>query len=323
MENSLQLSVISPMYNEEAIIESSVLNIVTAIKKIGVSWELILVNDGSIDSTGELIESIANNDDHIKIVSYEKNRGRGYALRQGFNASCGKFVITTESDLTWGKSIIHKLYSELLETEADIVIASPYTKGGCLENVPFKRALLSNMGNKILKLTVPEEITMLSGMTRGYTGKFIRSIPLEEDCKEIHLEIVSKAVMLDAKFSEVPAKLRWNPPAKQKTTRKSKFNAKKLIISHLNFSFNEAPILLFGVLGSMLILMGILLGLNLSYLYFLKDQIIGDRITQILLCIFFILSGLSTFMFCFLSYQIKQLKTDIFKLYCTLYQEDC
>ena len=62
--------------------------------------------------------------------------------------------------------------------------------------MPFNRALLSWLGNQVLRLTVPEKITMLSGMTRGYVGDFIRSVPLEEDRKEIHLEIISRAVML-------------------------------------------------------------------------------------------------------------------------------
>jgi len=193
-------------------------------------------------------------------------------------------------------------------------VASPYAKGGKLENVPFNRALLSRLGNQILRLTVPVKITMLSGMTRGYIGDFIRSLPLEEERKEIHLEIISRAVMLNAHFSEIPAILKWELPKPGEEKRKSKFKAKKLVLSHLLFGFHEAPILLFGSLGGIAICFGVLCGLYLAFLYFIQGTVIGDRIVLIMLTIFFILAGLSMFVFCFLAYQIKMVRRELFNL---------
>lgn len=313
MTSDIELTVVSPIYNEQTVVENSVQNLTTALEEMGVTWELILVNDGSTDDTQSVIAPLAEQNEHIHIIAYRKNRGRGYALRQGIAASRGRYVITTESDLSWGRDILRKLYDALRETEAGIVVASPYAPGGRLENVPFTRAFLSSMGNRILRLTVPVNITMLSGMTRGYQGEFIRSLPLEEDRKEIHLEIISKAVMLGAEFSEVPAILRWEPRQKGKPRRKSKFKANKLIRSHLLFSFNEAPILLFGTLGALLMILGFIAGCHLAFLHYIQDKIIGDRIVQIILTSFLILSGLSMFIFCFLSYQIKQLKVEMFR----------
>lgn len=310
---AIELSVISPMYNEELVIEKSIHGLIEAISQIGVSWELILVNDGSKDNTESILRKFEN-EDNVRIISYEKNRGRGYALRMGFKHCQGRYVVTTESDLTWGKTIIGDLYDDLKSSQADIVIASPYAKGGRLENVPFKRALLSSLGNQILRMAVPEKITMLSGMTRGYIGSFIRSLLLEEDRKEIHLEIVSRAIMLNARFSEVPAILRWDPPKPGKKQRKSKFKAKKLILSHLLFGFHEAPILLFGGIGGLSIFSGILCGLYLFFLYFIKGEVIGDRFVLIMLTIFMILMGLLMFVFCFLAYQIKMVRKELFRL---------
>ncbi|OXU15045.1 glycosyltransferase family 2 protein [Sedimentisphaera salicampi] len=317
----IELSVVSPMYNEEGVIEESVRGLAEAIAKLGVSWELILVNDGSTDNTATIIEQTAGEDERIQVVSYKRNRGRGYALRSGFNASRGKYVITTESDLTWGKEIIEKLYNELIESEADIVIASPYAKGGRLENVPAKRALLSRMGNEILKRTVPAPISMLSGMTRGYKGNIIRSLPLEQDRKEIHLEIVSKCVMLGLEFSEVPAVLKWQKPEKAGPKRKSKFKAGKLIKSHLLFSMFEAPAMLFGTLGFALLIVGAVFGLHLAAEYFIRGEVIGDRIIFILVTIFLLSSGFTMFLFCFFAYQIKTLQTELFKTQLLLHKK--
>lgn len=309
-----RLTVISPMYNEEAVIEKSVRGLLEALGGFDFSWELILVNDGSTDNTGAIIERLAEADERIKVVSYVKNRGRGYAMRKGFEASCGEYVITTEADLTWGKDILRRLYDALLETHADIVIASPYTAGGRLENVPPRRALLSHLGNVILRRTVPVKITMLSGMTRGYRGDIIRNLPLEEDRKEIHLEIVSKCVMLGCEFAEVPAILKWEKCRKGETKRKSKFKAGKLIKTHLLFSMFEAPIMLFGSLGALLLAAGTVCGLELAVEYFLMHQVIGDRTAFILTTIFLLGSGFAMFLFCFFAYQIKALRRELFRL---------
>ena len=313
-----EISIVCPMYNEEAIIGDSIRKKLPVLDQLPVKWELILVNDGSTDRTLEITQEAIRGHDRVRVVSYNRNRGRGYALRTGFKSSHGKYVITTESDMTWGADIIQRLYEELQNSCAEVVIASPYAKGGTLENVPLKRAFLSRLGNQILRRTVPRDITMLSGMTRGYVGDFIRALPLEQDRKEIHLEIISKACMLGCHFSEIGATLRWKKPTGDQPKRKSKFRASKLIISHLLFGFHEAPILLFGTIGSLLALSGILSGLYLSYLYFIKGEVIGDRVVLIMTTIFLILAGFSMFLFCFLSYQIKFIRQEIFKLRCKL-----
>ncbi len=318
MENNnasnIELSVIAPMYNEEKIIQESIKKVLSAMEQLTIKWEVIFVNDGSTDKTLQIAEEATKDHKYARVISYNKNRGRGYALQTGFNHSKGRYIVTTESDVSYGEDIIRRLYEELQASQADVVIASPYAKEGALENVPFKRALLSWLGNQILKRTIPQNITTLSGMTRGYVGDFIRNVPLEQDGKEIHLEIVSKASMLKAHFSEIPVTLRWEPPCKNKPKRKSKFKAGRLIISHLLFGFNEAPIMLFGTIGGMSMLSGLTTGLYLSYLYFIRGEVIGDRVALILTTMFLILTGLSAFLFCFLSYQIKFLRQELFKL---------
>ncbi len=314
LKNDIELTIISPFYNEKAIIVQSITKLRYALERLSVRWELLLINDGSTDGSGDLAAQAVEGVESVRLLGYSHNRGRGYALRHGFEHSRGRYVITTESDLTWGADIIEKLYQELIRSDADVVIASPYAQGGKLENVPFTRALLSWLGNRLLRLTVPSNITMLSGMTRGYRGDMIRALPLEENGKEIHLEIVSKACMAGYVFSEIPATLRWEKPAPGQAKRRSKFKAGRLIRSHLLFGFHEAPIMLFGAFGGTACLLGFGLGMYLCYCYFFLGEVIGDRIALILTTIFLILSGFSTFLFCFLSYQIKLLRKDIFLL---------
>ena len=192
------------MYNESPQIRENVKRIVRALEKLNVSWEYFLVDDGSTDGSHEKALAGFAGDPRCKIIRYPNNRGRGYALRQGFDAATGNFIITTESDLSWGEEIIGELWNALQETNADVVIASVYAPGGKLENVPPFRYYLSKLGNIFLRLSFGGEITMFSGMTRGYRRKVIRSIYLEQNRKEIHLEIIDKCRALGFQINEIP-----------------------------------------------------------------------------------------------------------------------
>src|SRR5208337_3314788 len=97
---------------------------------------------------------------------------------------------------------------------------------GGVENVPFLRLWVSKLGNKILRQVMPNRIYTSTGIFRAYQRKVLDSLELESDGKEIHLEILSKAMALGFKVKEVPAIL---------TSRKkgrSKFKFKKTTASH-------------------------------------------------------------------------------------------
>ncbi len=312
-DGAVELTVISPAYNEEGGLRDSVTAQLEALNSLGQTYELILVNDGSTDGTARVAQQLADANSRVQLISYPANRGRGYALRRGVAASRGRFVITMESDNSYGTGIIKTLHDELCRSGADVVIASPYRKGGRLEAVPLKRALLSRLGNQILKVAVSPRITTVSGMTRGYVGSSIRALPLEEDGKEIHLEIVSKASAMGYAFSEVPATLSWTGRRQQVRRPASSFRAGHLIVSHLLFGFGEKPIMLFGTLGAALLSLGIISGARLFYLYVVAGQIVGHRTALILTTLFLLVSGMQIFLFSFLSHQNRELRKDVMK----------
>jgi len=306
------LSVIAPYYNEEACIAKNVKGLIGALRKLGISWELILVNDGSTDRSQALAEESMANESRVKLIGYRENRGRGYALRQGFARARGRYVVTTESDLSWGEGIVARLYEALKESDLDVVIASPYRPGGRLENIPFKRAFLSRFGNKLLTTAVPADLTMLSGMTRGYRREVIETLDLESDRKEIHLEIVAKCLALGYRIGEIPAVLRWEKPEPGKQARKSKFHSRKLIFSHLAFSFYQKPMLIFGVVGALMVLAGLALGVLFLYQFLMRTLYPARPIY--LLMVILLVAGIQMLSFGFLANQVGSLKRDIYRI---------
>lgn len=312
--NRPELSVVLPMYNEQEHIQKNILAVLSALGKTGLSWELILVDDGSTDSSRAIAENTLKDVPGARLVSYSPNRGRGYALRKGFDAATGKYVITTESDLSWGADIIPKIYERLKMGDADSVLVSPYLNGGGLKHVPMKRVLLSSLGNKILTFGLPGDLTMVTGMTRGYKRWVLDSMILQMDGKEIHLEIVSKLLAIGAKVVEIPGTISWQGFKKRDSRSKTGRKTSSLIFSHLYFSVVESPIYFIGLLGMVFILLGIL-GLGAIVLF----KFIGFSLLRIPYFPHYvfvsIIIGLLIIIFSLVSSQIKDLQRDLARVY--------
>ncbi|MFB3883646.1 MAG: glycosyltransferase family 2 protein [Thermodesulfobacteriota bacterium] len=239
------ISIVSPFYNEEVIIEDSVHLMLQNLESLSDEWELIIVDDGSVDHSLQIARRLEQNFPKLRVLSYLGNRGRGYALRFGVAQARGDIVITTEIDSSWGNDIVHRIVAEFKKRpDADIIIASPHLHGGGYRNVPVKRVLLSTLGNYIIRSGLTYSVTMNTGMTRGYRREKFLALPLDEDDKEMHLEIVNKALAFGYRIYEIPAVLEWKEYKLSIVLgkkRKSSSNINKLIQTHILFSLLAAP----------------------------------------------------------------------------------
>lgn len=234
------ISVVAPFYNEEAILDASIRRMVRNLATLKDDWELVVVNDGSTDGSYEIAQAISRDDARVRVVTYSTNHGRGYALRTGVAASRGEIVVTTESDSSWGDDIVHRIVDAFgAHPDADMIIASPHLPGGGYKNVPAHRVFLSSFGNWIIRSGLTYKITMNTGMTRGYRREKYLALPLDENGKEMHLEIVNKAIAFGYKIYEIPAVLEWKEEKGLKRKSSSKIN--RLIRTHVLFSMLAAP----------------------------------------------------------------------------------
>ncbi len=243
--SSIELSVICPFYNEEQILEQTVMKLLDQIEKLSITWELIVVNDGSTDGSIEIIKSLLKKSINLRYIGYPFNKGRGYALRQGIAKARGNIIITTEIDLSWGEDIIERLYNKMKELpQLDILVASPHLPGGKYKNVPFERVFLSWLGNFIIRAFVSNAVTMNTGMTRAYRREIIQNMPLEEDRKEFHLEVILKAKAFKYHIGEIPCVLEWKDYKHKgkRVKRKSSSEVKRLVLTHTLFSLFANPI---------------------------------------------------------------------------------
>lgn len=241
----VDLSVICPFYNEGQILREAVERLLARLDGLDCTWELLVVDDGSTDGSGELAFELARSDDRLRVLSYAFNRGRGHALRTGIAQARGAVIVTTEIDLSWGEDIVERLVEAMQQDpDSDIVIASPHLPGGGYRNVPAKRVFLSRFGNRVIRACMSNAATMNTGMTRAYRRDVIRSLPLDEDRKEFHLEVVLKAQALGYRIREIPAVLEWREYKHEgrRVARKSSSKVKQLMVTHSLFALFANPI---------------------------------------------------------------------------------
>src|SRR4030043_526850 len=303
----MDLSIVIPMFNEGENAEATLKQVEEAMLSFQGTYEIVAVNDGSTDQTLEELKKVAEENGKVKVVSYAKNFGRGRALREGFKRSKGEIVVSIDADLSYDPHYILDFIETLKkEPDIDFVLASPYMPGGGVRDVPFLRLWISKLGNKILRLAMPNRIYTSTGIFRAYRRRVLDSLELESDGKEIHLEILSKALALGYRVKEVPAILTGRKKGK------SKFKFRKTTPTHLVFSAFEKPMIIFGFLGLLTLGIGLLMGLYVAYLRFSGGLTPGRPL--ITFVILLILGGIQILSFGFIAIQIVSLRREILRI---------
>jgi len=245
------VSIILPAFNEEGIIERNIARLYDYLDGLAAHyiWEVLVINDGSSDQTGPLADKIAESHTNMSVYHHNINRNLGTALRTGFKKSKGDYVVVLDIDLSYAPYHIEKLLTEIQECEADMVIASPYMKGGKNTAVPKVRLLLSKTINWMMRKASRLDIYTFTGMVRAYKGDFIRSINTKSSTFDINSEIILKAYILRAIVTEIPAHLDWSDQKAMGKTRTSSLRIVMGIFNGLVNSFIFRPYMFFWIAG--------------------------------------------------------------------------
>jgi len=241
-----KLSIILPAYNEEIIIKKNVGRIVEYLYNLEkkYNWEIILVNDGSKDKTGQFADELAGTNSNVRTFHHETNKNLGHAIRTGINKANGDCLIVLDLDLSYSTNHIERLADTLFQQSADVVIASPYMPGGKSTAVPKNRLLLSKVVNRFMRAAAQEKYYTFTGMVRAYRGDFIKNVNLKTKDYEINPEILYKSMILRAKILEIPAHLDWSEQNNE-VRRTSSIRILKGVFSGLMSGFIFRPYIFF------------------------------------------------------------------------------
>ncbi|HEX4493060.1 MAG TPA: glycosyltransferase family 2 protein [Acidimicrobiia bacterium] len=205
------VSVIVPAFNESAIILETLHTLVDYMHGLDerFRWEIVVVDDGSTDGTGYLAQQAATKNPQIRVLRHRVNFMLGQALRTAFNSCTTDYLVVIDCDLSYSADHIGRLLDTIEETQARVVIASPYMPGGRTTAVPALRNLASRTANQILSVAASGRIRTLTGMVRAYDRRFIASLNLKAMGTEVNTEIIYKAQLLRARIEEIPGHLDW------------------------------------------------------------------------------------------------------------------
>jgi glycosyltransferase involved in cell wall biosynthesis len=244
-------SVVMPAYNEAALIVDSLTKVYDYLKTLDgeYRWEIIVVDDGSTDGTGELADDFAAAHPNVRVLHHRVNFNLGQALRYGFDSSRSDYLVTLDADLSYGPEHIGRLLRTMEDTQARIVIASPYVKGGTTVSVPFTRRLASRWANRLLSRVARGGVATLTGMTRAYDRRFLQALDLKAMDSEINTEIIYKAQLLRARVIEIPATLDWTAQRERQAERTSSVRMRRSTLTSIVTSFLFHPFLFFVVPG--------------------------------------------------------------------------
>jgi glycosyltransferase involved in cell wall biosynthesis len=245
------VSLILPCYNEEAILQANLIVVIDYMvsKNYKYKWEIIIINDGSKDKTGEIAEEFARQDLNIRIIHHPTNLNLGNALKTGFFNAKGDILVILDIDLSYSVDHIERMVDKLIETSSDIVIASPYMKGGKVTAVPFLRKIMSKWVNIFMRVAAQEKYHTYTGMVRAYRHEFIRTLNLKTKDYEVNPEIMYKAMILRARIVEIPAHLDWTTQNKFSGQRTSSIRVMRGFFSGIMSGFIFRPYIFFLGIG--------------------------------------------------------------------------
>jgi glycosyltransferase involved in cell wall biosynthesis len=192
------LSVIIPVFNEELTIGNIIERVKLVLRKLGFSYEIIVVDDFSTDRSREFSEKQG-----VKFYSFKKHMGKGYALRTGFAKAKGNIITTIDSDGSHRPEELPSLLNPILEDKADLVIGSRY-----LNQNPAAAKKLNAIGVRLFNFLIRVFTgTAVSDSQSGYRvmkSKILENMNLKSGGYEIESEMLVKTARQVFRVVEVP-----------------------------------------------------------------------------------------------------------------------
>ncbi len=199
----MKLSVIIPVYNEEATLEE----IINRLEAVGVADEIVIVDDGSVDGTRPILKELEKRE-KVRVFYHERNQGKGAAVVTGIHEATGDALLIQDADLEYDPRDIPSLLKPLQEGIADVVYGSRFL------GAPRRSAMFWHMvANKLLTLmTNILYNAILSDMETGYKlfrREIVEDMTIHARRFDFEPEFTAKILKRKVRIFEVP--ITFNP----------------------------------------------------------------------------------------------------------------
>jgi glycosyltransferase involved in cell wall biosynthesis len=184
------LSVVIPCFNELA-------TVATVVERVLASpWtsEIVLVDDGSTDGTRDVLAALAAPDDAVpvRVLLHERNQGKGAALRTGFAAAAGPFVVVQDADLEYDPAEFGVLLAPLVDGRADVVYGSRFLGGRPHRVLYFWHSVGNRLLTVLSNMFTDLNLTDMETCYKAFRKEVLDSFTLREDRFGIEPEITAR-----------------------------------------------------------------------------------------------------------------------------------
>jgi glycosyltransferase involved in cell wall biosynthesis len=200
----MKLSILVPVYNERAVVERSLAQVLAAPLPEQMEREIILVDDCSTDGTSTILERIAACDDRIRLLRHSVNRGKGAAVRTAIENATGDFCVVQDADLEYDPSEYTRLLKPLLDGHADAVFGSRYVRGEQTRVLPFWHSMINKFLTLVSNMFCNLNITDMETCYKVFRTDLLKSIPIRSDRFGFEPEITMKSSKRKLRIYEVP-----------------------------------------------------------------------------------------------------------------------
>lgn len=200
----MKLSVIIPVYNEEA----TLVEIIGQVRATGLAAEIIVVDDGSSDRSSAILARLQNTaEPPLRLLRHERNRGKGAAMRTGLAAVSGDLVLVQDADLEYDPADYAALLAPFADPAVEVVYGSRNLKRNPRSSWSFYWGgrLLSWIANLLFGAHITDEATGYKVIKTG----LLRDLGLETDGFEFCPEVTAKLLQRGIAIKEVP--ISYNP----------------------------------------------------------------------------------------------------------------
>ena len=283
VKKNFQISVVIPVYNEWKSLEKLNKELALVLDKIGKTYEILFIDDGSTDASLETLKDIRKKNKKVKVISFRKNFGQTAALSAGFDNAQGEIVITLDADLQNDPKDIPKLLKKMDEGY-DVV--SGWRKER--KDPYFTRTIPSRVANWLISKVSGVALHDYGCTLKAYKKEIVKEIKLYG---EMHRFIPAIAVTIGASIGEVEVKHFSRKYGKSKYGVGRTFRViLDLFTVKFLLSYQTRPIQLFGGVGFLFSLFGGGIFLRLVYERQILNRALADR-PLFLVSILFILVG--------------------------------
>jgi glycosyltransferase involved in cell wall biosynthesis len=283
-----KLSIVIPVYNEEENVPLLYRELKEVLEELPYDYEIIFVNDGSRDRTGEVLEEIAQKDKKVKVIEFARNYGQTSAMMAGMDFASGDIIITMDGDLQNDPKDIPRLLEKIKE---GYNVVSGWRKKR--KDAAISRKLPSKIANWLIGKITGVRIHDYGCTLKAYRSDVIKRVRLYGELHRFIPALASTVTRVD-KIIEIPVNHRPRRFGKSKYGISRTFK----VLSDLFFiwflkKFMQKPIHFFGILGLILFTVGFI-----PFLYLVGLKLTGHSIggrPLLTISVLFILSGLQMF----------------------------